>query len=53
MEYVKALHEKNAVMMLLNLKSIIYVCEIKALYVNVKVSVVFFHKGVSVVKYKC
>ena len=33
--------------------TIIYVCEIKALYVNVKVSAAFFHKGVSVVKYKC
>ena len=33
---------------------IIYVCEIKdTLYVNVIVSVVFFQKGVSVLKYKC
>ena len=34
--------------------SIISLSEIKAtLYVNVKVSVAFFHNGVSVVKYKC
>ena len=34
--------------------SIIYVCEIKAtLYVNGKVCVTVFHKGVSVAKYKC
>ena len=33
--------------------SITYVCEIKALYVHVKLRVVFFHNGVSVVKYKC